>query len=125
MRGGGRLQTRARPQERPAPGGDGAAPQRLPAGSSPDGDATPRCSLLSRAGREGRVLGTRRRRSAAGGRTEPKDCSECSLLGLAFGRKRSIGPSFGGLREVLKKIWAKFQGRPGPTWTTLWARHCM
>jgi hypothetical protein len=95
MRSGGRLQTRARPQERPAPGGDGAAPQRLPAGSSPDGDATPRCSLLSRAGREGRVLSTRRRRSAPGGRTEPKDCSTAARSArcsdLLLGERGALG----------------------------------
>jgi MYXO-CTERM domain-containing protein len=85
--------------------------------------------LTAQSRREGRK-GAQHQEAALGTRRKDRTeglldcCSECSLLGLAFGRKRSIGPSFGGLREVLKKIWAKFQGSPEPTWTTLWARHC-
>jgi len=40
---------------------------------------------------------------------------------------RSVGPILLILSyesELLIYFWAKIQGSPGPTWTTLWARHC-
>jgi hypothetical protein len=36
-----------------------------------------------------------------------------------YWRQNANGPNIHGLRGVLKNFWAKIQGRPVPTWTTL------
>jgi hypothetical protein len=112
---------------------DGAVPQRL--APHPTATPLPRCSV-TRARREGggarRSASScrgclwekegRRRRSAPGGKETAR--GRPVAYRTRFWEKEEHWAKFGGLREVLKNFWAKFQSSHGPTWTTLWARHC-